>query len=771
MSPPPEIARLLDTPSGPVVFPSPARDHIALLSRPGLPSIAAVAEPSLGLAGELINPRSNGPRRALAYDGISLRDLRSGTVREVSLPEPVRVTTPVWSPDGERLAFLVLLHAGVELWAADVSSGRARRLAGGVNAAFPSPFEWLPDSSGLLVRRVPEGRGGVPQPERVPDGPVVQESEGPTEPRPTLRNLLRSPLHEALFEHYFTSQLELAKLGGSTPRPIGTPGLIASTSISPDGRFILQRRLKRPFSYTVSASSFPAESIVTDMEGEAVYRVADHPMRDGAVASGARSIHWRADASATLAWAEAVDRAGADSPDRDRVYVLKAPFTGCPRVLVELEGRYVRTLWGRDDFALVIASSRRDRSESWIAVDPAHPGTGRLLRTRPFSGGTVGTPLLRRNGSGQEMLHFTPDRRGVFTRGRGGLFRLELVTGDTEPTWRPSSSPYERFVALLDDQGERLLTWRESSADPPNLFVSDRRGGQPRQITEFADPAPELAEIGRRTITYERADGVTLSATVYLPPGHDSAREGTTLPVLIWAYPVAFPDVATFTAGSGNRNENRFVRPDGIYPPLQLVASGYAVVKADMPIVGSEGRPPNASFVEQLADNARAAVDALVRFGVADRERIAIAGHSYGASMVANLLAHTDLFRTGIAMSGAYNRTLTPFGFQTERRTLWEATDSYLDMSPFIHADDVNEPVLLLHGAMDPNAGTLPMQSERFYAALKGNGTTARYVLLPFEGHHYRARESVMHTMWEVTRWLDLYLRDLPDPGARPSVE
>ena len=337
------------------------------------------------------------------------------------------------------------------------------------------------------------------------------------------------------------------------------------------------------------------------------------------------------------------------------------------------------------------------------------------------------------------------------------LAAMDLTTGERERLWTSATGDYESIVGILDDDARRLVTRRETRNDPPNLYVRNLDAQAPDALTQFPDPAPQLAGASRQLITYTRADGVQLSGTLYLPAGYDKDRDGP-LPLVMWAYPAEFTDAAV--AGQVVDTANRFVRPGGS-SHLFLLTQGYAVLDdPSMPIVGVDGVEPNDTYIEQLSASAEAAVNAVVEMGVADRDRIAVGGHSYGAFMTANLLAHTDLFRTGIARSGAYNRTLTPFGFQAEQRTYWEAGDTYTEMSPFTYADQVNEPILLIHGEADDNSGTYPVQSERFYAALKGNGANVRYVVLPLEAHGYRARESVGHTLWEMTRWLDEYVKN-----------
>jgi 7-cyano-7-deazaguanine reductase len=630
---------------------------------------------------------------------------------------------------------------------------------------------------------VPAGRGAAPSGAAAPAGPIVQENAGRTAPVRTYQDLLRNASDEALFTHYFTSQLAIVPLAGSV-RTLGAPGILLSASPSPDGRYILQTRVKRPFSYVVPAPLFPAETIVSDLGGRMVHRLADLPLRDDiptqfdAVAPGPRSAQWRSDKPSSLVWVEAQDGGDArrEAAIRDRVLMLDAPFTGQPRKLVDLKDRYSGIVWGRDDHALVLSRWWNTRKETRIAVNPSQPGQGRVLLERNFQDryNDPGMPVMRLNAAGRPVMQFTADRRGVFMTAPGAsregefpfLARMDLASGESQRLWQAKTPYYESLVALLDDNGERLLTRRESRIDPPNLFLRTRSGGEPVQITRFPDPAPQLAGVTQKLVTYKRPDGVELSGTLYLPAGYDQKRDGP-LPLLMWAYPAEFTDAAV--AGQVVDTQNRFTRPGGS-SHLFLLTQGYAILDdPTMPIVGANGAEPNDTYVQQLVASAQAAVDAVVAMGVADRRRIAVGGHSYGAFMTANLLAHSDLFRTGIARSGAYNRTLTPFGFQAEQRSYWEAVDTYTQMSPFTHVQKIKEPILLIHGEADDNSGTFPVQSERFYAALKGQGANVRYVVLPLEAHGYRARESVMHTLWEMTRWLDRHVKAAPrtTPRAR----
>lgn len=780
--PPAPIADILDTRPTPTPSLSPDRTTLALFDRANLPPIAELSEPMLRLAGYRINPRNNGQAnsRVAWLTGLSFQSMTGGPARSVSLPANARFLSPSWSPDGRSVALLMDAPTGLELWTVDVASARARRLTDArVNAAGGGAFDWLPDSSGLIVRMTPERRGPAPDVSRPPEGPIVEESLGRTAPARTYQDLLSNAGDEALFDHYFTSQLTLVPLAGRA-RTLGAPAVYMGSSVSPDGRYILQTTAKRPYSYVVPARLFPSEVVVTDLQGRVVHRVADLPLRDNiptpfdSVAPGPRAAQWRADAPSTLVWAEAQDGGDPRTPAqvRDRVYMLTAPFAGQPTPLIDLEDRYGGVIWGDADRALVLSRQFNSRRETRYLVDPSNPGQRRVLLERNYQDryNDPGFPVTEPNARGFPVMRFTADGSRVLMTGAGAtregaypfLSTMDLTTGVTERVWTSPEGAYESVVGILDENGRRLVTRRETRADPPNLFVRDL-DAQATALTAFPDPAPQLAGVSRELITYTRADGVQLSGTLYLPAGYDKERDGP-LPLVMWAYPAEFTDADV--AGQVVDTANRFTRPGGS-SHLFLLTQGYAVLdNPSMPIVGVGGAEPNDTYIEQLKASAQAAVDAVVGLGVADRDRIAVGGHSYGAFMTANLLAHTDLFRTGIARSGAYNRTLTPFGFQAEQRTYWEATDTYTEMSPFTYANRVNEPILLIHGEADDNSGTFPVQSERFYAALKGNGATVRYVVLPLEAHGYRARESVGHALWEMIRWLDQYVKNVEPRGA-----
>ena len=776
-TPPAPIPQILDADPTPVIVLSRDRSLMAVMGRENLPSIAAVSEPILRLAGTRVNPRTNGPieARTTYLRSLSFVTVRGGAEVKARLPEGMRSLSLSWSPDGRWLAMMAEARDGLELWVVEARTGQSRRVSDAkLNAAFGAAYSWLPDSSGFLARIVPAGRGEPPAASTAPTGPLVQESKGRAAPVRTAQDLLASPLDEALFEHYFTSQLVRIDLATGVLRPVGKPGLYNGASVSPDGRYILTNKVKRPFSYIVPSGRFPTEIDVVDWNGTLVKRVVDRPLADDlpppfdAVVTGPRSVGWRDDAPATLVWAEAQD--GGDPRNKvevhDRVLMQAAPFTAPPTTLVDLAERFAGIDWGRKDLAVVHSAWFDTRHETRLAVNPAHPGSPRVLVSRNYQGryDDPGDVLMTALPNGRQVIHFTPDGRGMYMSGPGEtpeggfpfLSVMSLQDGKSTRLWTSSASHYEQVLDLVDDQRLVMITRRESRTENPNFFLRDVKGGKLAQLTRIPDPAPQFAGVTKQQVKYKRADGVQLSGTLYLPAGYDKDRDGR-LPMLMWAYPAEFTDAGV--AGQTVDRSNRFTRPGGI-SHLFLLTQGYAIFdNPSMPIVGVDGAEPNDTYIEQLTADAEAAVKAVVDLGVADRDRIAIGGHSYGAFMTANLLAHTDLFRAGIARSGAYNRTLTPFGFQSEQRTYWEATDTYTKMSPFTYATKIKEPILLIHGGADDNSGTFPVQSERFFAALKGAGATARYVVLPNEAHGYRARESTLHTLWEMTDWMDRYVK------------
>ncbi len=768
-TPPQAIVDILDAEALPGVAVSPARDVVALLPRRSMPALAELARPMLRLAGMRVDPSNNGPHRAPAGTGLVLRTIADGAERTIQVPPGARIAWLGFSPDGRYLAFTNTTATRIDLYVADVA-GQVRRIDAALNP-LAGGCDWLRDSSALLCTFVPAARGSAPAAPVAPAGPNVQENHGRPGPIPTYQDLLASAHDEDLFEYYFTSELGFVDPATGRRTAAGQPGLIAATP-SPDGAYILVTRIKRPFSRLLPWTGFPQDVEVWNRRGEVVRTIADVPMRDtvpiNGVATGPRAHRWAPLEQATLVWIDALD--GGDLRNtvahRDRLMTLGAPFAGEPSEVARTEYRFGGVNWTEQGLILLTENDRATRTtRTWVMN--ARWGEPRVLWERPQQDryGDPGSPVFR-PGTGLVLQA----RDAIYLTGAGAspegdrpfLDRLDLTTFGTERLFRSDTASYETVVGLLDDGAARILTRRETKTTPPNYFVRDLAADREQAVTSFADPHPPLtrAMADRLFVTYERNDGVGLSGTIYLPVGY---QEGRRVPMLLWAYPREFvdPDAAGQVVGS----PNRFTVVSGA-SHLLLLTQGYAIFDGPaMPIVGP-GETANDEYVEQLVASAEAAVDKAVEMGIADRGRVAVGGHSYGAFMTANLLAHSDLFAAGVARSGAYNRTLTPFGFQSERRTFWEVSEVYAKMSPFFHAHRINEPVLLIHGEADDNSGTFPIQSERLYMALKGHGATVRYVTLPHEAHGYAARESVLHVVAETLNWLDEYVRDA-GPSSR----
>jgi dipeptidyl aminopeptidase/acylaminoacyl peptidase len=778
--PPKEIQEILDAPAIPSVSISPGRDKIGMLEPLRYPPISELAEPMLRLAGLRINPKNNAQHRQLYYVSLTLKNISDGKEFPVRLPAGTKIASPKWSPDGRHIAFANIAANGVELWLVNTANATANKVANiKVNTAF-GDFDWI-DTRTLLVYTVPEGRGPAPEyRDVVPNEPNIQETTGRAGAVQTFQDLLRSPNDEKLFEYFAASQLAFVDVSGKS-RKIGAPAIFDTAEVSPDGKYILVAKIHRPFSYLFPASRFPKTVEVWDTSGSIVHKLAEIPLQDAlpvqGVPTGPRSYGWIPTEPAKLIWAEALD--GGDPRNkaefRDRLMTLAAPFSSAPTELLKTQHRYSGRLFGERDALMLYFDYDRDRQRRrMFAVDYRNPANPKLISDLNVNDryNAIGTPVMRTLPSGGSVVRQSGD--SIFLTGPGSspegdrpfLRKLNLKTLETVEMFRSGKDEYETFMALLDDEGINFITRRETQTDPPNLFIRQYCPPEKictamayRQLTEFKDPTPQIRGITKQLVRYKRADGVDLSFTLYLPPGY---KQGTRLPTVVWAYPLEFTDAAT--AGQVSGSTNRFTQLGG-YSHLFFLLRGYAVLDdATMPVVG-DPLTVNDTFIDQIVASAKAAIDKGVEMGVVDPDRVGVGGHSYGAFMTANLLAHSRLFRAGIARSGAYNRTLTPFGFQSERRTLWEAPDLYIRVSPFMYADKIKDPLLLIHGEADNNQGTFPIQSERMFAAIRGNGGTARLVMLPLESHGYAAKESVEHTLYEMIEWFDKWVKNAKPRG------
>ncbi len=768
--PPQAVVDLIDAPPPPQAVVSPAEDAVLLVEPEAYPPIALLAEPLLRLAGVRITPATGCRQRTLRFTGLSVQPFDGSPAKRVALPAGARVGRPAWSPDGRRFAFTRDLADGVELWVGEAASGAARAVPGlRLNDVLGAPFSW--EGGKLLARAVPKDRGAAPRAPAVPIGPIVEESAGKASQMATFQDLLRTPQDETLFEHYARSQLVLVDARTAAATAVGLPDLYTDADASPDGRYRLVQRLKRPFSTRVPWFYFARVAEVWDAAGKTVATIADLPVSDEiprqGVATGPRDVAWQPLAPATLVWAEATD--GGDPtrklPHHDRLLALAAPFTGAPVERLRVAQRFTGIDWtARAGVALVGEYDRARRWRTTSLVDLAGRAPAKVVfdLSENDAYGDPGEPLLQTRPSGERVT--VQDGDAIYLVGDGAsetgdrpfLDRIDLGTLAKQRLFHSAETSYERCLAFANRAHTAALVVSESRTEPPNLFVVDLASGTKRRLTDVRDTTPQLTRVKQELLRYARKDGVPLSGTLYLPADYVA---GTRLPALVWAYPLEYSDAAT--AGQVRGSTRTFPRIAGP-SPLAFVTQGYAVLMdATMPVVG-DAETMNDTYVEQIGADAQAAVDVLDARGVVDRTRVVVGGHSYGAFMTANLLAHTDLFAAGIARSGAYNRTLTPFGFQSERRSFWEAPQLYLRVSPFTYANKIDEPILLVHGEADNNSGTFPIQSERLFQALRGNGGTARYVVLPHEAHGYRARESVLHTLAEMLEWADRWAKNRP---------
>ena len=776
--PPKEIIDAFDAPPLPTALLSPSRQVLALSYRKAYPGITELSRPMWRLAGERVNPKTNGPHRTANIYAIAVKKIADGSEIKVSVPPQANLSNIHFSPDGAHLSFLNTRDNGIELWVADVATGKARMISGTdrLNATTGDPCDWLHDNATLICELVPAGRGPAPAEAPVPMGPNVQENYGKAAPAPTFEDMIKTAHDEALFEYYFTSQLAAFNIASAKKTPIGRPAILGTVTPSPGGEYFLVSKIKRPFSHLIPIDGFPEDVEIWTRAGEMARKIADVPSREGVPLTGVqtapRGIHWRPDQPATIVWAEALDGGDLKNkvPFRDKIMSVAAPFNAEPVEMAKTEWRYAGISFTEKGIGLLTETDRATRHvRTWILEAGAEP---RKLwdRRQDAAYENPGSPVARRDsgaggfGGGGSAGPIVQNGDYIYLTGQGAspegdrpfIDRLNLKTLASERLFRSDSKSYETVVAPLDDSAGMILTRYETPTDPPNYYVRDLAANLRRAVTDFKDPQPQLRGVTHQFVTYQRKDGVKLSATLYLPPGY---KPGTRLPVVIWAYPREFgdPDSASQITGS----PNRFTIVSG-YSHLFLLLSGYAILdNPAMPIVGP-GETANDHYVDQLVASAEAAIDKVVEMGVGDRERIGVGGHSYGAFMTANLLAHSRLFRAGFAESGAYNRSLTPFGFQSERRTFWDVPDLYAKMSPFWYANNVKDPILLMHGEADDNSGTFPIQSERFYMALKGQGATVRYVTLPFEAHGYAGRETLLHILAERINWFDKYVKNAP---------
>ncbi|MFC3562129.1 alpha/beta hydrolase family protein [Pedobacter jamesrossensis] len=774
-TPPKEIADLLLAKPTPGVSIDDKAEWILFSERNSYPSVEELAMPEYRIAGLRLNPNNYSPSRITYINNFSLKNIKTDKTFPVSgLPTPLYASNISWNPSQNKIAFTNTTQKGVDLYIIDLVSKKATKTNKTfLNVVLGSGLTWLNDNT-IIYRAVTKPASAAPVKPLMPKGPTVQQNLGKAAPSPTYQDLIKSPFDEQLFEFYGTSQLVKNTAGVETP--IGKPAIYSSVSLSPDKSFMLTETIRKPFSYLVTARGFPTTVTITDLAGKTVKVLAELPSAEG-TPSGydntqnvVRGFDWRDDQPATIVWSKPLDSGliKKNVPFHDAVYALSAPFTGAEKELFKTKTRYRGVQWGNANLALVMEGLRSKQTNT---VSVYNPTTGTLeelySRNQTDAYGNPGTPVTTKNKYGRSVIHTVDNGTKLLMNNTVGssdkgdlpfLAKFDLATKKNDIIWRSAEGTFEYVSDVIDADKLVLLTRKESQKLVPNYYIKNlvlRMADRP--VTAFANPYPSLDGITKEKISYKRADGVDLTGDLYLPKGYNKEKDGA-LPAIIWAYPREFNSAADAAQIRGSKDKFTAIAWGS---PIYWVTRGYAVLdNAEMPIVAKDGKKPNDTFVDQLSLNAEAAINKLSDLGVGDRKRMAVGGHSYGAFMTANLLAHTNLFAAGIARSGAYNRTLTPFGFQNEERTYWEVPQLYYEMSPFSYADKIKTPLLLIHGDSDDNTGTYPINSERLFAAIKGLGGTVRFVFMPFEAHGYRGKENILHVLWEQDQWLEKYVKN-----------
>ena len=775
--PPKEILDLVDVPRAPSVVMNTNGDTMLLLYRDSYKTIATLSEKELRLGGLRINPKTNIGSRTTYFNNVKIKGVNNGPERQVmGLPTDAKISNFSWSPDESKMALTNTVANGVEIWVLDIASAKVSKLTKPtVNANMGNPVRWFKDNEHLLVKMIPSSRKTlINSAEAVPTGPTISVSDGAKAQNRTYQDLLQNPNDVFNFEQLATSSLVKVDLKGNTT-PFMDAAMYNGISDSPDGNYWMITTIEKPFSYIVPYRRFPQTSVIYDAGGKKVTTINEVPLIEElpkgfmSARKGKRSMQWRSDEPATLVWAEVLDNGDpeVDVAFRDQVWMQRAPFTEKPQKVLKTINRFSGIEWGDATHAIAYDYWWNTRNTKNYLFNPSSStNEGKVIVDRNYQDvySDPGNFMTHENEYGKDVL--TIIKGNAYRMGRGfsekGQFPfIDEINLKTQGKKRLYESAYtdklENLQEAIDMKKGEILVRIESPTEYPNYYIRNIKSGKLKQITAFKNPFASIQDVHKEVITYKRDDGLELSGTLYLPVGYDrNAKEKK--PMILWAYPEEFKDKSS--AAQSTKNPNEFTYP--YYGSmLYWVTRGYVVLDdASFPIVGEGDEQPNDSFRKQLVANGKAAIDAVDNLGYIDRNRVGVGGHSYGAFMTANLLSHSNLFAAGIARSGAYNRTLTPFGFQSEERSYWEAPEVYYNMSPFMHADKMKTPLLLVHGVADNNSGTYPLQSERYFNALKGLGATARLVMLPKESHGYAAKESILHMLWEQDQWLEKYVKN-----------
>ena len=772
------ILDLADYERAPSVSMDTKKEYLLLSYRSTYKTLDDLNQDELRLAGLRINPNTNISSTVTYTNNFKIRKINSKEEIQVSgLPDNPKISNILWSPNDKKILFSHTTNLGVELWVLDVASAKAKKLTEGiVNANLGNPFSWFLDNETILVKMLPKNRQPLLDAKKdLPTGPIISNTSGTKSQNRTYPDMLKNQNDEINFENIITSELYKVNLNG-TATLFKAAAMYAGERISPDGNYIMLTTIQKPFSYVVPLNRFPFKTVVYDNNGVEIKVVNEVPLNEiipkgfMAVRKGKREMAWRNDKPATLSYVVALDEGDpANKADfRDEIFLWEAPFTKDANTLVKIPQRFNNITWGNDNTAIVSDEWYDTRNTKTYLINPSNPDQQPKVISDRNSQDIYSDPGIfetRKNAYNKYVLAIennTAYRIGEGFTKDGQFPFIDEFNLKTLQTKRLYTSAYkdkkEDLLEIEDFKTGKVLVQIQSKNDYPNYYFRNiKKQNALTPITSFKNPFESIKDVSKEVIKYKRKDGVELSGTLYLPAGYDKIKKEK-LPLLIWAYPAEYKDKSS--AGQTSQNPNEFTFPYyGSF--IYWVTKGYVVLDdAAFPIIGEGTTEPNDNFITQLVDNAEAAINAVDALGYINRKKVAVGGHSYGAFMTANLLTHSNLFACGIARSGAYNRTLTPFGFQTEQRNYWEVPSVYNTMSPFMNADKMKTPILLVHGEADNNPGTFTLQTERYFQALKGLGAPARMVILPKEAHSYVAKENILHLLWEQDQFLEKYLKN-----------
>ncbi len=771
--PPSDFEKLVLATFNPGVSFNNAGTWMVIMQRSAAPTVEDLGQPELKIAGLRINPLNFSPSRSAYYIGLSFKNIKTGKELVIkNLPVNLKASQISWNDAGDKIAFLNETKKTIDLYIADVKTAIARKInKQPLNTATGNGFDWI-DNESILYHAATASPDARPNAPVAPDGPVVQQNLGKVAASRTYQDLIKNKYDETLFRFFAKSQLIINTNG--IEKKIGAPDYFTGVSLSPDRKYYLVERLSGELSYLVPYSGFATIIEVWDTKGKPVKQIAKRPSSELApsgfdnVLNAPRAFQWLATKPSTIGWTVPLDSGfiKKDVANHDAFVILEAPFTGVQKTIVETPMRLYGVGFINDTLAFVNQGSMAKQRRIWQLLNLKTKELKTLSdRSSNDSYNDPGTPFTTKNSLGRNVPIIYQNTKFIM-RGQGAspkgdypfVSTFDFSNLKQDRIWQSKDPYFENPIKLLNFKDEiSFVTNRQSSTDVPNYFIVSVKNNSEKELTAFPDPQPELRQLKKEKITYTRKDGIQLSANLYVSKNYDPKKDGL-LPVMMVAYPIEYKSAADAAQVRGSSNTFTQVNYGSF---VFFALKGYAVLdNTEFPIVGEGDKYPNDNFVEQLEWNAKAAIDKIASMGIGDSTRVAVAGHSYGAFMTANLLAHTNLFKAGIARSGAYNRTLTPFGFQNEERTYWQAPQVYYRMSPFSYADKIKTPLLLIHGEADNNPGTFPIQSERLYNAIKGHGGIVRYVQLPFESHGYAAKENILHLLWEEYQWLEKYVKN-----------